>query len=151
MAEEVTTNAKACTRCQEVKPQAAFARNGNGRWTAICSACRNERRRARGDSARRRAAETPEARRTRLLWEMYRLTDQQYWSLLNAQGGACAICRREPDGKRPLAVDHCHRTGVVRALLCNLCNLMVGVYEQNHPAASAYLATYAAGNPLLRN
>jgi hypothetical protein len=67
-----------------------------------------------------------------------------------AQGGACAICRSEPEVNKPLAVDHCHATGVVRALLCNLCNLQIGVYEQTRQAAVTYLATYGAGNPLLQ-
>jgi hypothetical protein len=81
---------------------------------------------------------------------MYRLTEEQYQTLLAAQGGACVICHKEPDADRPLAVDHCHATGVVRALLCNLCNLMIGAYELNRRVAAEYLATYGDGNPLLR-
>ena len=45
-----------------------------------------------------------------------------------AQDGRCAIC----NGKFEfMCVDHCHKTGKVRDLLCNLCNLMVGVSRES--------------------
>lgn len=44
-----------------------------------------------------------------------------YGSLLKLQGGRCAICRARPKKKR-LAVDHDHKTGAVRGLLCSRCN-----------------------------
>ena len=46
----------------------------------------------------------------------------EYEPLLVAQLGGCAICGRSPDAGKPLFVDHHHKTGRVRALLCNLCN-----------------------------
>lgn len=54
-----------------------------------------------------------------------------------AQGGVCAICGRpetckHKDGRtRRLAVDHCHATGKVRALLCAACNNGIGRFEEN--------------------
>ena len=81
---------------------------------------------------------------------MYRLTEEQYQALLAAQGGTCAICEDAPEADRPLAVDHCHTTGVVRALLCNRCNLVIGTYERAQQAAAKYLAKYGRGNPLLK-
>lgn len=58
-------------------------------------------------------------RQYRLL-RTYGLTQDQYDTLLRFQGGVCAICR----GFRryQLAVDHDHKTGQVRGLLCKLCN-----------------------------
>jgi hypothetical protein len=44
------------------------------------------------------------------------------------QCGRCAICGREPNARRPrLVVDHCHRTGRNRGLLCDRCNRAIGL------------------------
>lgn len=51
----------------------------------------------------------------------YGLAAGDYERLLVAQGGRCAICRARPKSKR-LAVDHDHKTGAVRGLLCSRCN-----------------------------
>ena len=54
----------------------------------------------------------------------YGLDAQTYQRMLDEQGGVCMYCRRPPT--RRLCVDHCHATGVVRALLCDRCNMGVG-------------------------
>jgi hypothetical protein len=95
--------------------------------------------------------ETPAQRLARKLRNDYGLTFAQYEALARAQNGLCAICKKPPGARTRLYVDHCHATGVVRALLCNKCNLNVGVYEAQHRAFAAYLATYGDGNPLLKN
>lgn len=51
--------------------------------------------------------------------------------MLAAQDGKCAICDEEEtdtyQGKpKMLAVDHCHSSGRVRALLCSNCNNVLG-------------------------
>lgn len=58
------------------------------------------------------------------------LTAADYDERLKNQRGVCLICEEPPKGKR-LAVDHNHRTGRVRALLCDRCNFMVGRYEDD--------------------
>jgi hypothetical protein len=42
------------------------------------------------------------------------------------QGGRCAICGREVDIKK-IVIDHCHRTGFIRGLLCPSCNVREGL------------------------
>lgn len=49
--------------------------------------------------------------------KLYGITPAQYDALLRLQGGVCYICQRRPRTKR-LAVDHDHKTGEVRGLLC---------------------------------
>lgn len=51
----------------------------------------------------------------------YGLTTEQHTNLVSLQGGKCAICLCTPR-KRRLAVDHNHKTGEVRGLLCVRCN-----------------------------
>lgn len=57
----------------------------------------------------------------------------EYNTLLEKQGGVCAACKKAEDSRSPsgvglkrLAVDHCHKTGKVRGLLCARCNTVVG-------------------------
>lgn len=56
----------------------------------------------------------------------YGLTFEGYIQMLKGQRYRCAICRSKPEGGRRLAIDHCHRTGRVRGLLCDLCNTALG-------------------------
>lgn len=56
----------------------------------------------------------------------YGLAPGQYEALYEAQGGVCYICRRATGASRRLSVDHDHKTGEVRALLCRPCNSLLG-------------------------
>lgn len=80
--------------------------------------------------------------------KVYGLTPEQYDELLRRQGGRCAICRGRPKSKR-LAVDHDHKTGAVRGLLCSRCNHdLLGSAWDSLAVASAlwhYLNTPPAG------
>lgn len=62
------------------------------------------------------------------LKQKYGLSIEDYEAKLAAQSGVCAICGNPPKRYR-LAVDHNHRTGKIRALLCGPCNLKIGVIE----------------------
>jgi len=61
----------------------------------------------------------------------YGLTTEQYEEMLKSQQDKCAICQTQFNYKKPLTgqspkVDHCHNSGEVRAILCSLCNSMIG-------------------------
>lgn len=58
------------------------------------------------------------------LMRKFGITVADYDRLLNVQEGKCAICRKE-SGKT-FHVDHCHKTGKVRGLLCVSCNRGIG-------------------------
>jgi hypothetical protein len=79
---------------------------------------------------------TTHARRNNLM-RCYGLTLERFQSLLEAQKGVCALCFKKNflGGKEVnLFVDHDHKTGAVRKLLCHRCNTMVGVLENNSHA-----------------
>lgn len=64
-----------------------------------------------------------------------------YEAQLARQGGGCAICASTPKSRR-LHIDHDHKTGVVRGLLCFPCNrLLLGAHRDpaRLRAAAAYL------------
>jgi hypothetical protein len=93
---------------------------------------------------RRRLDDTE--RRAKYLRMMYNITPKQYAEMLVAQDRRCAVCkRREPRGKdKYFHVDHDHKTGKVRGLLCSFCNAGLGMFEDDPErmrAAIAYLAS----------
>jgi hypothetical protein len=77
-------------------------------------------------------------RRAELQWR-YRgidLTYSKYLSELKKQKGKCKICGDKM--KRP-NVDHDHKTGLYRGLLCIPCNVGLGVYERKKNLFKKYL------------
>lgn len=70
---------------------------------------------------------TVEHNRERNLWQNYKITSGEYQCLFDKQGGKCAICKRV----RSLVVDHCHKTGKIRGLLCSSCNSAIGLLDEN--------------------
>jgi len=59
----------------------------------------------------------------------YGMTFKQYNQMLKQQNDVCAICGKvNLDGRR-LFVDHNHKTGKIRGLLCKECNTKLGVLE----------------------
>jgi hypothetical protein len=79
----------------------------------------------------------------------YGITKSQYLSLLEQQDNKCAVCNNEETVKnnwnkektRNLAIDHCHKTGIIRGLLCYRCNVTLGKVEDS-PELLRNLADY---------
>jgi hypothetical protein len=108
---------KTCITCGTRKPLNSYGKRTNnldGRF-GECRECRSKR----GLTWRER---NPEKARAIALKTRYGLTPDLEAEILAKQGGVCALCRED----RPLVVDHCHKTGVVRGLLCNRCNCGLG-------------------------
>ncbi|WP_007509128.1 MULTISPECIES: endonuclease VII domain-containing protein [Pseudofrankia] len=108
------------------------------------------RRTRRQERYRRRKEADPRHGLTRNLWSHYGITIEEWDRLLIASCGLCAICAR-PFRNTPKEphVDHNHRTGVVRDLLCAPCNRRLEALEAPGfvRAAHAYLLLHrqAAG------
>ncbi len=83
----------------------------------------------------------------------YGITAEEYQRLLAAQGGHCAICpATEPGyGRKYFTVDHDHKTGKVRGLLCVRCNTGLGMMEDSADrmeAAAQYIKSPPASGVL---
>jgi hypothetical protein len=115
---------KKCSKCKEVKPITAFAKNrampdGISHYCFLCEA---ERRRT---PAALRAEKKSRLRR-------YGLTLDDWEQLNCRQNGCCKICgRHEMHRKRDLSVDHCHQQNIVRGLLCDACNNGLARFNDN--------------------
>ena len=62
---------------------------------------------------------------------LYGLNDADIDARLFHQSNACAICRRKFSETLHYCVDHCHRDGRVRGLLCGHCNTEIGRMHEN--------------------
>lgn len=62
----------------------------------------------------------------------YGLTKEDYQNMLKDQNFRCKICTKTIfEFKSRFVVDHDHRTGKVRGLLCNKCNAGLGMFQDN--------------------
>ena len=132
--------AKECTLCHEVKELTEFytdARTLDGHVTR-CKPChkgvyhswkRSNSQKIRGYN--KTWYETSGIRFTR-----HGLTQESYNELLKIQNGVCAICKNAEtlivrEKERPLHIDHDHKTGVIRGLLCSACNTGIGKFNDS--------------------
>jgi hypothetical protein len=80
--------------------------------------------------------------------EKYGMTAAQYEAMFISQGGKCAVCGSDGSNHfskygvpSPLLIDHDHKTGKVRGLLCSNCNSALGQAHDN-PELLEMLAEY---------
>lgn len=76
----------------------------------------------------------PEKWKNAHLKRMYGITLEEYNQMKQEQNGKCAICSCEEKFKqnekiKNLCVDHDHKTGEIRGLLCHRCNIALSVIE----------------------
>ena len=156
-----------CTVCAKTKPQSEFQmgrlrkRTGTRAPISKCRSCEYERtetwrkrnlhHRAQKIRALREKHPTRDTEYFRR--SMYGLTREDYDQMLKDQHYLCAICKQpEPehiknrrDKRGGFCVDHCHKTGKVRAILCHSCNIGIGKFRDDPAfvrAAAEYLEAH---------
>jgi hypothetical protein len=74
---------------------------------------------------------------------------QWFWEQFAKQGGLCAICRlpevsRNPRTGNPklLSIDHNHKSGEIRGLLCHRCNVSIAQLDNYGPEWATLAARY---------
>ena len=74
------------------------------------------------------------------LKRLYNITLEEYEQKLKEQNYCCAICKRHQSKfKKNLHIDHNHKTGKIRDLLCAGCNVDVSVVEDRLEVLLKYL------------
>lgn len=130
---------KKCCSCSLVKPCSEFSPDNSKKdgLASLCKECKRERYSTRYHRAYR----------CKRLQKLYQITANDYDSLLAEQGHKCAICGSTETGRNDswFCVDHDHRTGEVRGLLCNNCNRGLGLFKDNElilNSAENYVRTH---------
>ena len=72
----------------------------------------------------------PHIRKKSLLNFVYGITPEEHQALLNINNGNCCICNKPPE-TRSLFIDHCHKTNVIRGVLCQKCNSGIAFFNDD--------------------
>jgi hypothetical protein len=101
--------------------------------------------------ARRANPIVKRAERSAYLKRKYGISIDEYDAMLARQGGGCGVCGSSPSDAISLHIDHDHRTGRIRGLLCFVCNSSLG--ELDDPsllrAALRYVEPEVERDPLI--
>jgi len=104
---DIIRQTKKCITCKKDLPLSDFFLNKkNGYYASRCKQCTSHYNRN----------------------ITYNITEVEFNSLFASQGGMCAICGKilVLYSKNGVAIDHDHKSGKIRGLLCRECNLMLG-------------------------
>lgn len=150
-----TATERRCSDCGLIKPvgqyhSKGFSAKGIPKFQSYCRPCANKRRAVRGFDPEKmkayyrtsyqrhrskrlayadayRALETTKQRDAdKHIRRKYGLTRDQWWEMYRAQEGCCDLCGMDFLPGERICVDHNHATGLVRALLCDPCNIGLG-------------------------
>lgn len=130
---------KQCSMCKTVKPVSDFhaRKNRKSGLQSKCKPCikvyRGNWSRADYDSSwiTKKLIEDPLYYRKANLKKAYGISLEDYEETLAKQGGVCKVCLGPALGKGAYHVDHDHKTGKIRGLLCHKCNVALGMVQDS--------------------
>jgi len=130
---------KVCSHCKEEKSLSEFYKNRT-RKDGLHSQCKQcmSRFNSTVSAALNKSKykkKHPNKILNAVLKYKFDITRYDYDQMFEKQNGVCAICGKPEWVKqngviRRLSIDHNHKTGQIRQLLCQRCNLLVGQSEE---------------------
>jgi len=119
---------KTCTSCLRVLETTDFHKNKTT-IDGLCYLCKD----CNSRKAKVWKKNNVEKNKTHHYQRKYGLTFADYGVILSQQNSRCAVCLTHfSDAQRGvLFVDHCHKTGKVRGLLCQNCNTAIGLLKDS--------------------
>jgi len=95
----------------------------------LCISCQSKRAR----KSEKKKCPNGGYHRNKHLVRKYGITLEQYDKMYKEQNGKCKICNTKDTGGSGthFAIDHNHKTGEVRGLLCQLCNTGLGMFRDS--------------------
>jgi hypothetical protein len=107
---------KRCCKCKQIKTIDSFTiesrqKDEHARFCKECVKLDNDRTKVR----------------------IYGITVLEYQGMIALQNNKCAICGVEfnTDNSTRAHIDHCHKTGIIRGILCHACNKVLGFARDN--------------------
>ena len=79
--------------------------------------------------------------RGKIMKKKYDLYYEDWLKLWELQDGKCAICEKPFEKPFDACIDHNHKTGKIRGLLCRKCNTGIGFFDDN-PILTMRLTKY---------
>ena len=139
---EIVNGELECSKCKKWYPATLeFFFKDKKHITGLTSHCKNCRREYRKiynkQTAKKNAIyskkyrlENPEKSRNSTLIRKYGITLEDYNKMLKLQNNKCLICLRDFI-KFKGNVDHNHKTGKIRGILCPTCNRVLGLFKDD--------------------
>lgn len=146
------TKTRRCNKCGKRKRITRFywqTKGGKRYRRSVCINCHLEG--GRQDYRKRDPHKHNTAQRRAHVKRRFGLSPADYSALLEKQGGVCAICHEDEKTissrgvRHNLAVDHDHKTGRVRGLLCKNCNSAIGQLQDDPMLMLSAMAYLGAG------
>lgn len=158
MENSIINTLKRCSKCKEEKTRDCFVKDKNRKDGLYpqCKACRkkfdqdnkekitvrrkiydekpeNKKRQSNYNKKRREKPENIKREKDSHLKNNYGITIQEFEAFEKQQDERCRICKKHKSeaGRKGLHVDHNHKTGKVRGLLCTSCNQGLGRFKDN--------------------
>lgn len=122
---------KKCTKCKQVKSLDQFYldKRAKDNKRSACSSCHKQWKLDNVDYIKQYYINNKDKYKFNSIKKRYGLNENQYHKMFNDQLGLCAICKLE--ASKPLHIDHCHKTGQIRGLLCVNCNVALGLLKED--------------------